>query len=410
MNQVSVKKKPHFKRIVLVFSILVVMAIGMLAVVPAIFPSIGAQVADILRAVLGPDVVANIETASFRIQDVVNQKLYWIKGSQSGFTFDTQNNTQNLVIATPSALPISVGADNQNNMQSPNAVDALPPTVPGVVLASNTNVITSLPEIGWQAYGTEINGNPVMARALLTLDPKRPYAAIALVRIDLFKLQLHMMPGALEPAHNWNIMRSIPNMGLTPTVDQEHIVAGFNGGFKAVNGNYGMMVDNISLLPPVPGIATLAIYKNGQIRIGVWGTDILPNPDMIAYRQNCPPIIQAGKIAPLVADDNRIDWGRTISNNEITWRTAVGLSQDRRYLIYAVGNATVVSTLAQALQMAGAYNAMQLDINKHYAHFVTYTLDLKGRRTAMQLLGQMESDPKLYLVTHSRDYFYLTTK
>ena len=69
---------------------------------------------------------------------------------------------------------------------------------------------------------------------------------------------------------------------------------------------------------------------------------------------------------------NYVMWGNTIGNQDITWRTGVGITQDSRYLIYAVGNGTSVGTLAQALLQAGAYNAMQLDINQHYAHFATY--------------------------------------
>ena len=52
-----------------------------------------------------------------------------------------------------------------------------------------------------------------MAQALLTLDPQRPYAAIALVRIDLSRLQLHMMPGYLEPSHAANVVKAFPMWG-----------------------------------------------------------------------------------------------------------------------------------------------------------------------------------------------------
>ena len=146
--------------------------------------------------------------------------------------------------------------------------------------------------------------------------------------------------------------------------------------------------------------------------IGTWGQDMGPSPDIVAFRQNCPPIIQNGQISPEVYVDNHLIWGQTVGNREITWRTAVGLSQDGRYLIYAVGNGTTVQTLAQALQQAGAYNAMQLDINRPFAHFVTYQRSgsLATGLTAVPLLNQMENDPTLYLVPHSRDYFYLTTQ
>jgi hypothetical protein len=220
-----------------------------------------------------------------------------------------------------------------------------------------------------------------------------------------------MMPGTQEPSHDANVLKAIPNVGMIPPADQNRLVAAFNGGFKAVNGHYGMMVDGVTLAPPLPGLATLVIYKDGHINIGIWGGGISPTPDIIAYRQNCPPIVQNGQLNPMVNVLNYVMWGNTIGNKDIAWRTGVGITQDSRYLIYAVGNGTSLQTLAQALQQAGAYNAMQLDINQHYAHFAIYQ---PGRNPGdplkpVQLLDQMESDPNLYLTPHTRDYFYLTT-
>jgi hypothetical protein len=198
---------------------------------------------------------------------------------------------------------------------------------------------------------------------------------------------------------------------MIPPTDQNHLVAAFNGGFKAINGHYGMMINGTTLLPPLPGLATLAVYRDGHVNIGAWEGDISPTPDLIAFRQNCPLIVQNGQLNQMVNVVNYVMWGNTIGNQDITWRTGVGITKDSRYLIYAVGNGASVQTLAQALLNAGAYNAMQLDINQHYAHFATYqsTGNSASPLKAVQLLDQMESDPNLYLTPHSRDYFYLTT-
>jgi hypothetical protein len=369
--------------------------LGALAVIPAVSPATGAQVADMLRSMLGPQPVADIESVSFWIQDTVNQFLSKQNGGKLQITLN-QNNLQPSTRQTIAAVPILV---QNNSVPKKNT------------LPTPDNAVTALPQIGWQAYGPAVNGEPVMAQALLTLDPARPYAGIALVRIDLSKLQLHMMPGFLEPSHSANVQHAFPNLGLMPASDQSHLIAAFNGGFKAINGHYGMMVNGVTLLPPTAGLATIAIYRDGHIQIGAWGQDILPSSDIIAYRQNCPMILQNGQLNPRVSVDNRAVWGLTIGNKEITWRTGIGITQDSRYLIYAVGNGSTVETLAQALQNAGAYNAMQLDINHHYAHFVTYqpTGNTNPALSAIDLLSQMENDPTIYLVAHSRDFFYLTT-
>ncbi|MCL4530311.1 MAG: phosphodiester glycosidase family protein [Chloroflexi bacterium] len=380
--------------------------IGVLAIVPAVSPSTGAQVADMIRSAAGPQVTANIESVSFWIQDNINQLAYQADGQKPGITLDKQPVAQPTVQSTPVSQPTPQPTQTTNQ----STVVAQKPVFQRVAPAPSTNVVTADPQIGWQAYGPNVNGQPAMAQALLNLDPTRPYAGVALVRIDLSMLQLHTEPGFLEPSHATNVVNAIPNLGTIPPADMSHLIAAFNGGFKAVNGKYGMVVDGTTLLTPWPGIATVAIYKDGHVQIGTWGQDLFPgDPNMVALRQNCPPILEAGQIDPRVYVDDASLWGNTIGNQSITWRTGLGITQDGRYLIYAVGNATSVSTLAQALQDAGAYNAMQLDINKHYAHFVTYKPS-GNHLTAVQLLDQMENDPTLYLVAHSRDFFYLTTR
>jgi hypothetical protein len=135
---------------------------------------------------------------------------------------------------------------------------------------------------------------------------------------------------------------------------------------------------------------------------------------MIAFRQNCPPLLQSGQVNPALSGDNRKAWGYT-NNTDITWRTALGITQDGRYLIYAVGNGTSAETLAEALQQAGAYNAMQLDINQFYAHFFTYQpsdpATSKGfNLTGQRLVNEMIYNPHLYLTPYPRDFFYITLR
>jgi hypothetical protein len=196
--------------------------------------------------------------------------------------------------------------------------------------------------------------------------------------------------------------------------DQSRLIAAFNGGFKQVHGYYGMMTDGITLLPPKPGIATLALYQDGRIRIGAWESDIIQTPDLVAFRQNCPPLIEAGQVNPALYQNNRAAWGTT-GNTDITWRTGLGITQAGRYLIYAVGNGTTAATLAEALLKAGSSEAMQLDIHQFYAHFYTYRANTDPNTLAKyQLVGdplleEMLFNPYIYLIPSPRDFFYLTS-
>jgi hypothetical protein len=168
------------------------------------------------------------------------------------------------------------------------------------------------------------------------------------------------------------------------------------------------------LLPPVPSIATVAVYRDGRVQLGTWGKDINPSVDMLAFRQNCPPLVESGMINPDVSLIDKDVWGYT-NNLDITWRTGLGLTEDGRYLIYAVGNGTSAEILAKALLDSGAYNAMQLDINQFYAHFYSYQpsdpstskgFNLTGKR----LVDQMINNPRLYLTPNERDFFYMTLR
>jgi len=237
---------------------------------------------------------------------------------------------------------------------------------------------------------------------------------VALVRMDLSRLQLHMMPGNLEPSHAPQILSAFPSLGTIPLSDQEKLVAAFNGGFKTINGHYGMMVNGVTLVPARPNMGTVAVYSDGHVQIGAWGKDIVPSADIVAYRQNCPALIDGGQLNPDLSYNNRNEWGYT-GNTDITWRTGVGITQDGRYLIYAVGNGTSAMTMAQVLQSAGAYAAVQLDINQYYAHFETYqpagSSNSQGvRLVADRLLDKMVNDTSIYLTPHARDFFYLTAR
>jgi hypothetical protein len=382
-----------WSRIILAGILISLLSLGSLTILPAAFPSLGANAADLLRVIFGVQPVARLESLSFELHDALNRTLY--RGDKPQISWDN------------STLPGAFAPSQSRELASVRAPGQ--PPLPG------KDVVGTQPQIGWQAYGPDVNGAPVMAQAMVMLDPQRSYTGVALVRMDLSKLQLHIMPGTIEPGHPAQIAQAVPDLGMIPPDDQKALLAAFNGGFKGIHGHYGMMANGVTLLPPIPGIATVAIYRDGHVQIGAWGKEVVPSADMTAFRQNCPPLIEAGQINPDLSLDNRKAWGYT-GNTDITWRTGIGITQDGRYLIYAVGNGTSAETLAEALLKAGAYNAMQLDINQFYAHFYTYqpvgdSAASQGfQMTGQRLLDEMINNPHLYLTPNIRDFFYLTAR
>jgi hypothetical protein len=231
------------------------------------------------------------------------------------------------------------------------------------------------------------------------------------VRIDLTQTLLHVIAGYKEPIAARGVA-PFPRPGMIP-LDQQfsgNLIAAFNGGFKAVNGSYGMMADGITILPPLNGVATIAIYRDGSVRLGAWGRDLTLSPDITAYRQNCPLLIDAGLLNPAASDENLREWGFTVKNQVTTWRSGLGLTRDGRYLIYAVGSSLTAQALGWALQAAGAYYAMQLDINGIFTRFVTFRSVNGNTPLADKLLSQMGGTGTQFLKPYERDFFYVTSR
>ena len=367
----EVNSKPwrrRWPRVALLAGAVLVSLIIVLVVIPVVSPSTGAAIADDLRSIVGPEPVAVLESLSFRLKDTLKQIGYQANGTTSQVTW-----------SDPSAAP----------------------TVEG----------------GWQVFGQMPRNQPVMERTSIKPDSSRPYAEAALVRIDLSQVELHVLPGVSEPEAVAGVP-PFPRPGRIPADVQASgkLLAAFNGGFKAVNGHYGMMTDQgVVLQPPLDSIATLAFYRDGRLRLGEWGRDITASADLVAYRQNCPLLLDAGQITPSVIQDNHRDWGTTIQNADATWRSGLGLSRDGHFLIYAAGDSLTVESLARALQLAGADFAMQLDINSLYTRFVTYRpADVKTSKypvVAQKLLDQMPGlGQSEFLSPYDRDFFYITTR
>lgn len=91
-----------------------------------------------------------------------------------------------------------------------------------------------------------------------------------------------------------------------------------------------------------------------------------------------------------------------------TFRSALGISEDGLTLYYAAGPDLTLPALTRALKAAGAYQAIQLDINEWWVHFDAIQ-SLTNRLHAVPLFDSMkgQSDQR-YLTGFLRDVFYIT--
>jgi hypothetical protein len=264
-----------------------------------------------------------------------------------------------------------------------------------------------LPNEGrWQLLSAVGDGGaPAMAATVLRPAPDRPDIQAAIVAIDLSRARLHMAVGTEEPPGAPGIARS----GTIPTDLHGSLLAAFNGGFKAIHGNDGMGVDGVTYIPPVPYRATVAVTSDGWVRLGLWGRDFDERDNLLAWRQNGSLLVDGGAVTDR-ARQGGLGWGTTVDLQAETWRSAIGISADGRTLFYAVGDALTASRIAEVIRAAGAWSALQLDINNYWVRFVTFQRAADSRLISQPLISAMPRDSTKYLAPESRDFFYLTRK
>jgi hypothetical protein len=120
-------------------------------------------------------------------------------------------------------------------------------------------------------------------------------------------------------------------------------------------------------------------------------------------------LIENGNITVTNPDSQKI-WGRVVGGTDtFTWRSGIGITQNGQ-LMFAAGNNLSPETLAQALSLAGAVNAIQLDINPHWVRFNIFNSTGSGQYDSAPLNKDMQDGSKEYLNGYQKDFFYIYKK
>ncbi len=389
---------------------------------------------------VGPEKIAFLENIFFTLTDQVTLLGYRVRGNMPADPAATAHESQRAERTLENALSPAQSIATMPPAMEPTATDApaqtqasarsgsgdaaqtrevvktsvdgaasqISSTVTAAVAAVQSNLtVTQAPSPSPTPAGIRL-AEGIRQLAKVRPDPQRPYAEAEVIEIDPGLLQIRMIPGTIEPKSTTGLIGT----GVIPQEDWPNLVAGFNGGFAAMHGKFGMVVDRKVYLPPRDGIATLAVYDDGSLRMGTWGTDVKPSPDTVSYRQNCPPLIENGTIT---AETGKLTfWGLSVANEVYLYRSGLGVAADGR-LIYVAGKPLSAYTLARALQEAGAVYAMQLDVDEYHVAFITYDVTpgkaggpptVEGRK----LRSDMRGFDGFFLRPFQLDFFYLVRR
>jgi hypothetical protein len=250
---------------------------------------------------------------------------------------------------------------------------------------------------------------------------------------DPRQIGLHMEAGTVEPV----AANGEHGPGLVPRTPEvmKHLVAGFNGGFQAQHGEFGMSANGIEYLPPKPYAATVVELRDGSNAFGAWPATLTTAPDdVVAYRQNLTALVQDGKWNP---------WGRTWwGGTPPGWpdqihsaRSAICLTDDG-FAGYFYSASISAEDLAQGMLDARCKFGIHLDMNPGHAGFEFYDVAPAGKLTPLgrPMQADWEAEGKVpdmegwvfrsrrmirgmghmlfprYIQREARDFFYLTSR
>ena len=263
-------------------------------------------------------------------------------------------------------------------------------------------------------------------------DRKRIYSQVFVTLWDPRQVELHAMSGTVEPISATG--ETGPGMVPRTPAAMGRMLAGFNGGFQAIHGEFGMMAEKVMYLPPKPFGATVAELADGSTAFGTWPEEA-PVPDnIVSFRQNMTALLQEGVVNPY----KRHWWGGVPpgwTEESRTVRSGLCMTKEG-FIGYFYGSSVDPDVLALAMQRARCNYGIHLDMNPGHTGLEYYraapagTLPKLGRplddvceaqgpvpgmagwefmgRRMIRLMALMNF-PR-YINTESRDFFYLTLR
>ena len=250
----------------------------------------------------------------------------------------------------------------------------------------------------WRVLET-VRHEPAVWGTFLRPDKVHTSYVAGIVSLDQRLVKFQLRPGVEDPGPgNWKAQPWIPPGTRTG------LLATFNGGFKLDSSGGGFYLNGASKGSLVNGVASVAYYRNGTIKIGIWGRDLRMTPNVVGVRQNLKLIVDHGKIPANVNQNVLGAWGATLGGGYYVWRSGIGITKGGR-VIFIYGPGLIVQTLADLMRRAGAVEAMQLDINPEWMSFDYYKANgHPAGPTPHAVLPTQQGSAYRYYSVYSRDF------
>ena len=250
----------------------------------------------------------------------------------------------------------------------------------------------------WKPIGPPVNGGPPVLVTTFRTELDYPRIVAYAAWFDHTRTQIGYYPGRYEPPN-----AAVRGPMMVPDDQRSRLLATFNAGFTATDGNNGSTDNGRVNEPLTDGNATLIGYRDGRVDIVKWSGGPNAGPDVAWSRQSLVPIVWNGQLNPQLDDNpDSPQWGFTLGGVTRVWRSGVGIDRHGN-LMYVVANDQTVITIAKILQHVGAVRAMEFDINPEWHSLITYSHNHGLEPT--QVEPQPNQSPSRYLVPDDRDFF-----
>jgi hypothetical protein len=293
----------------------------------------------------------------------------WGRDHHLGWAVTWLENTTYKAPATGGTL----NSGQLSQLQGPSAMPSTKADV-GADLPANIAPLASgsIPGEGvWHPITANASGVPIMEKAALRPDAQHTSDLAYAVWMNQGALKFGLHPGYQQPGGTWQTPDTI---GANA---RSGLVATWNGGFKVKPDDAlgGFYADGKTAVPLVNNKAAEVFYKDGTIKIGLWGRDETMAPEISGVRENLSLLVDNGQVTVGPGDGSSAQWGFTIKNSYYIARSGVGMTA-KGDIVYVSGGQLSVYTLAKLLQAAGAVYAMELDINPDWVSFMYYNGDM----------------------------------